>query len=88
MHIYIVLKNQKVLEYIDTVLERRHQGNRCAEHLTSTVDIEFTLFDNELAHLWNLSADAFSLLLSIEENTEDPKLGRQLKFARMQTEWT
>ena len=80
------------VEKVDASTQTRpsndHQGNRCAEHLTSTVDIEFTLFDNELAHLWNLSADAFSLLFGIEENTEDPKLGRQLKFARMQTEWT
>ena len=78
-HTFVRLRNNK--KELSTILFD-------ASHLTSTVDIEFTLFDNELAHLWNLSADAFSLLFSIEENTEDPKLGRQLKFARMQTEWT
>ena len=55
----VVLKNQKALEYIDLVLERKHQGNRCAEHLTSTVKVEFQLFENELKQLWDLSADAF-----------------------------
>ena len=55
----VVFKSQMVLEYIDAVLERKHQGNRCAEHLTSTVSPEFKLFDDELAHLWELSANAF-----------------------------
>lgn len=84
----VVLKNQKVLEYIDYTLGQRHQGNRCSEHLSATISIEYELFEDELAHLYELSGCAFELLFGPEEGVEETATGRAILFNKVKSEWT
>ena len=73
-----VIKNQKVLEYIDYQLNQKHEGDRCSEHSTTTVEIEFTLFPDEEELMWELSGHLLDLIRGTFDTLHD---GREIRSA-------
>ena len=83
-----VVKNQKVLEFIEFKTHDKFEGNRIHEHSTQTLQPDDLLCDIEYLSLWKLSGHIEDLIYDSSDTIEEGvSLSQDEKWTKLKSEW-
>ena len=82
-----VLKDQKVLEYLDYQLGESHEGDRLPEHRTQTLYCDQLLSKDDDEYLWKVSGHVFDLLMGLHDMDAEELLSDLEKFQLIKNIW-